>query len=196
MLHLCIVKWASCQLPYCFHAAEIREHESAYTAIYCIHAAFSCWDNTANMLQVYCNSVRVMSKPIFWKKNKKNIINYYLLNFPWEWDYKWQSKRIPGMQLDSTSIYILPSINRSLYNMMHKGKQLKNRYLQVFNPKWSFYLDTTASTECSVRMVVSTALRTGQGSGSQCRLKKGKFQLCFSWFNYWLRDYLNKNEHK
>ena len=65
MLHVCIVKWASRQLPYCFDAAEIiGSKNAAYTAIYCIHAAFSCWDNTANMLQLYCNSIGVFSQGI------------------------------------------------------------------------------------------------------------------------------------
>ena len=42
-----------------------------YAAIYCIHAAFSCWDNTANMLQVYCNSVReVFNKFCLFKISK------------------------------------------------------------------------------------------------------------------------------
>ena len=40
---------------------RLESMNAAYTATYCIQAAFSCWDNTANTLQVYCNSVRAMN---------------------------------------------------------------------------------------------------------------------------------------
>ena len=41
-----------------FKLLRLESMNVAYTAMYCIHDAVSCRVNTANMLQVYCNSIR------------------------------------------------------------------------------------------------------------------------------------------